>query len=139
LGKKWQIPAKTPPRPGHLQSAGVSTQSAGISHRLKTARKWWVLGEGRILIPELISIVCFGRRKRNQLFITAQTSLYAVYVNAQGACGRAREFRPKEACGQKNRKNRVLHSGRGSGIMSGKPHYCLMQTALTTLSSKRTN
>jgi gluconolactonase len=43
------------------------------------------LGEGRILIPELISDVYFGRRKRNRLFITAQTSLYAVYVNAQGA------------------------------------------------------
>ncbi|MGA3341638.1 MAG: hypothetical protein ABSD11_13665, partial [Methylocella sp.] len=32
LGKKWQIPAKTPPRPGHLQSAGVSTQSARMLH-----------------------------------------------------------------------------------------------------------
>jgi len=60
-------------------------QKSRISHRLKTARKWWVLREGGILIPELISNVCFGRRKRNRLFITAQTSLYAVYVNAQGA------------------------------------------------------
>jgi gluconolactonase len=40
---------------------------------------------GTIPIPELVSNVCFGGRKRNRLFITAQTSLYAIYVNAQGA------------------------------------------------------
>jgi gluconolactonase len=40
---------------------------------------------GTIPIPELVSNVCFGGRKRNRLFITAQTSLYAMYVNAQGA------------------------------------------------------
>ena len=40
---------------------------------------------GTIRIPELVSNVCFGGRKRNRLFITAQTSLYAIYVNAQGA------------------------------------------------------
>jgi IS5 family transposase len=32
LGKKWQIPAKTPTTPGHLQSAGVSTQSVRNLH-----------------------------------------------------------------------------------------------------------
>jgi gluconolactonase len=40
---------------------------------------------GTIPIPELVSNVCFGGRKRNRLFITAQTSLYAIYVNVQGA------------------------------------------------------
>ena len=40
---------------------------------------------GTIPIPEIVSNVCFGGRKRNRLFITAQTSLYAIYVNAQGA------------------------------------------------------
>lgn len=40
---------------------------------------------GTIHIPELVSNVCFGGRKRNRLFITAQTSLYAIFVNAQGA------------------------------------------------------
>jgi hypothetical protein len=69
----------------HRSDGAVSTRPARISHRLKTARKWWVFREGGILIPELVSNVCFGRRKRNRLFITAQTSLYAVYVNAQGA------------------------------------------------------
>jgi gluconolactonase len=33
---------------------------------------------GTIPIPELVSNVCFGGRKRNRLFITAQTSLYAI-------------------------------------------------------------
>jgi len=40
---------------------------------------------GTIRIPEIVSNVCFGGGKRNRLFITAQTSLYAIYVNAQGA------------------------------------------------------
>jgi gluconolactonase len=40
---------------------------------------------GTIPVPELVSNVCFGGRKRNRLFITAQTSLYAMYINAQGA------------------------------------------------------
>ena len=40
---------------------------------------------GTIPIPELVSNVCFGGYKRNRLFITAQTSLYAIYVNTQGA------------------------------------------------------
>ncbi|UVK36059.1 SMP-30/gluconolactonase/LRE family protein [Mesorhizobium sp. AR10] len=40
---------------------------------------------GRILVPELVSNVCFGGPSRNRLYITAQTSLYAVYVNAQPA------------------------------------------------------
>ena len=39
---------------------------------------------GRIPIPELVSNLCFGGPKRNRLYITAQTSLYAVYVNAHG-------------------------------------------------------
>lgn len=36
---------------------------------------------GRIPVPELVSNLTFGGRKRNRLFITAQTSLYALYVN----------------------------------------------------------
>jgi gluconolactonase len=40
---------------------------------------------GTVPIPELVANVCFGGRKRNRLFITAQTSLYAIYVNVQGA------------------------------------------------------
>ena len=40
---------------------------------------------GRIKIPEAVSNVCFGGPKRNRLFITATTSLYAVYLAQSGA------------------------------------------------------
>jgi gluconolactonase len=40
---------------------------------------------GQILLPETASNICFGGPKRNRLFITASQSLYAVYVNTQGA------------------------------------------------------
>ncbi|OAI50653.1 gluconolactonase [Planctomycetaceae bacterium SCGC AG-212-F19] len=40
---------------------------------------------GQILLPEICSNVCFGGVKRNRLFMTASTSLYALYVEAQGA------------------------------------------------------
>ena len=39
---------------------------------------------GKILVPEVVANVVFGGRKRNRLFICATTSLYCVYVNAQG-------------------------------------------------------
>lgn len=40
---------------------------------------------GQILLPEICSNVCFGGQKRNRLFMTASQSLYAVYVETQGA------------------------------------------------------
>lgn len=40
---------------------------------------------GQILLPEICSNVCFGGPRRNRLFMTASQSLYAVYVEAQGA------------------------------------------------------
>jgi len=40
---------------------------------------------GMIRLPENCANVCFGGAKRNRLFMTASQSLYAVYVNAQGA------------------------------------------------------
>ena len=40
---------------------------------------------GQILLPEICSNVCFGGSKRNRLFTTASQSLYAVYVETQGA------------------------------------------------------
>ena len=39
---------------------------------------------GKILIPETVSNVCWGGPKRNRLYITATTSLYATYL---GVCG----------------------------------------------------
>ena len=40
---------------------------------------------GIIRLPENCANVCFGGAKRNELFMTASQSLYAVYVEAQGA------------------------------------------------------
>jgi gluconolactonase len=39
---------------------------------------------GRIDLPERCANVCFGGLHRNRLFMAASTSLYALYVNAQG-------------------------------------------------------
>ena len=40
---------------------------------------------GQILLPEICSNVCFGGTKRNRLFMTGSSSLYAVYVETTGA------------------------------------------------------
>ena len=42
---------------------------------------------GRVLLPERCANVCFGGRKRNRLFMAASQSVYALYVEAQGAVG----------------------------------------------------
>jgi gluconolactonase len=42
---------------------------------------------GRIRLPERCANVCFGGPKRNRLFMAASQSLYALYVNTQGAPG----------------------------------------------------
>ena len=42
---------------------------------------------GRIALPERAANLCFGGIKRNRLFIAASHSLYAVYVNTEGALG----------------------------------------------------
>ncbi|MEX0725643.1 MAG: SMP-30/gluconolactonase/LRE family protein [Planctomycetaceae bacterium] len=39
---------------------------------------------GQIVLPEICSNVCFGGSKRNRLFMTGSTSLYAVYVETTG-------------------------------------------------------
>jgi gluconolactonase len=40
---------------------------------------------GQIHLPEICGNVCFGGTKRNRLFMCASQSLYAVYVETQGA------------------------------------------------------
>lgn len=39
---------------------------------------------GKVLVPELVSNVCFGGRAKHQLYITASTSLYRVTLNRRG-------------------------------------------------------
>jgi len=40
---------------------------------------------GQIRLPEICANLCFGGAKRNRLFMTASQSLYAVYLNTEGA------------------------------------------------------
>lgn len=40
---------------------------------------------GKILVPEVVSNICFGGRAKHRLFITATTSLYAITLNRSGA------------------------------------------------------
>lgn len=40
---------------------------------------------GKILVPEVVSNICFGGRAKHQLFITATTSLYSIALNRNGA------------------------------------------------------
>jgi gluconolactonase len=42
---------------------------------------------GHIDLPERAANLCFGGRYRNRLFMAASHSLYALYVNTQGALG----------------------------------------------------
>ena len=42
---------------------------------------------GRIDLPERCANLCFGGLHRNRLFMCGSTSLYALYVNTQGALG----------------------------------------------------
>lgn len=39
---------------------------------------------GKILVPELVSNVCFGGRAKHRLFMTATTSIYSVILNREG-------------------------------------------------------
>ena len=43
---------------------------------------------GRVLVPELVSNLCFGGRAGATLFMTATTSLYSVVLNRNGAAPR---------------------------------------------------
>jgi gluconolactonase len=40
---------------------------------------------GKIHLPETCANLCFGGKKKNRLFMTASTSIYAVYVDDEGA------------------------------------------------------
>jgi gluconolactonase len=39
---------------------------------------------GKVLIPEIVSNVCFGGAKKNRLFICGTTSLYSLYLSING-------------------------------------------------------
>ena len=68
---------------GNLWVSSNARQAVGYSG----VTVWSPEGQliGRIRIPEVVGNVCFGGPKRNRLFIAGSQSLYAVYVNTQGA------------------------------------------------------
>jgi gluconolactonase len=61
----------------------------GMSPELDGVRIFSPEGEplGHISLPERCANICFGGIKRNRLFMAASHSLYALYVNTQGAIG----------------------------------------------------
>jgi gluconolactonase len=63
------------------------SSNAGRSVGYSGVTVWTPAGQliGRIRLPEVCGNVCFGGPKRNRLFMAASQSLYAVYVNTQGA------------------------------------------------------
>jgi gluconolactonase len=63
------------------------SSNAGRSVGYNGVTVWTPQGKliGRIRLPEVCANICFGGPKRNRLFMAASQSLYAVYVNTQGA------------------------------------------------------
>jgi gluconolactonase len=63
------------------------SSNAGRSVGYSGVTVWTPEGKliGRIRLPEVCGNVCFGGPKRNRLFMAASQSLYAVYVQTQGA------------------------------------------------------
>jgi gluconolactonase len=61
----------------------------GMGPELDGVRVFSPEGEplGHIALPERCANVCFGGLRRNRLFMAAAHSLYALYVNTQGAAG----------------------------------------------------
>jgi gluconolactonase len=61
----------------------------GMTAELDGVRVFTPAGEpiGHIALPERCANLCFGGRHRNRLFMAASHSLYALYVNTQGAAG----------------------------------------------------
>jgi len=68
---------------GNVWCSGNAGQVVGYSG----VSVWTPEGKllGRIRLPESCANLCFGGPKRNRLFMAASQSLYAVYVNTQGA------------------------------------------------------
>ena len=64
-----------------------ASSNAGRSVGYSGVTVWNPAGKliGRIRLPEGCGNLCFGGPKRNRLFMVASRSLYALYVNTQGA------------------------------------------------------
>ncbi len=64
-----------------------ASSNAGRAVGYNGVTVWTPAGKliGRIRLPEVCANICFGGPKRNRLFMAASQSLYAVFVNTQGA------------------------------------------------------
>ena len=82
-------------RPGHARRHALRHRRQSVVRlghgRSRTRRRDGVRARrrqiGRIALPERCANVCFGGLKRNRLFMAASQSIYALYVNTQGALG----------------------------------------------------
>lgn len=70
---------------GGTRDVGVFTAAHDGLHRFDP--------DGKPRLPEVVSNLTFGGVKRNQLFITASTSVYAQRVNFHGASPRTANTR----------------------------------------------
>jgi gluconolactonase len=73
---------------GNLWCGWGSDGSEGaVADQLDGVRVFDVAGQpiGHVHLPERCANVCFGGARNNRLFMAASHSLYALYVNAQGA------------------------------------------------------
>ena len=63
--------------------------AATLNRGIELARGRYIARQDQddIALPERCANVCFGGVKRNRLFMAAAHSLYALYVNTQGAPG----------------------------------------------------
>jgi gluconolactonase len=66
---------------------GFGSSSAEQSAELDGVRVYDAVGQaiGHVHLPERCANLCFGGRHRNRLFMAASHSLYALFVNTQGA------------------------------------------------------
>ncbi len=63
---------------------GIGQAGAGRCLHLRARRR---TDRPHHALPERCANVCFGGVKRNRLFMASSQSIYAVYVNTQGALG----------------------------------------------------
>lgn len=68
-----------------IQAEAVGRRAARHRERWAEGPVWF--GDGRIALPERCANLCFGGLKRNRQFMASSQSIYALYVNTQGAVG----------------------------------------------------
>jgi hypothetical protein len=89
------VPERPPAHPRLRHGGGPTDQLPHLPHHRQGLRRrsagdgvHCIAPDGRllgkILVPEVVSNICFGGRAKHRLFITATTSLYSVILNRKG-------------------------------------------------------